>query len=105
MSKKFWASYSIKQEPSKKQEPAVLTRELRVGRVDVSKMSIPELHTHMTNESNLLRNIREASGLPAIRPLQSEYVNNVNSTNALPIPNLTDFSTPIDNTRVNRRKP
>lgn len=105
MSKKFWEGYSIKpkQEPSKK--PVVLTRELRTGRVDVSKMSIPELHTHMTNESNLLRNIREASGLPAIRPLQSEYVNNVNSTNALPIPNLTDFSTPIDNTRVNRRKP
>lgn len=105
MSKKFWEGYSIKpkQEPVVSKKPATLIRELRAGRVDVSNMNTEELHTHMAGEAKLLSNIRSASGLPAIRPLQREYDNPV-STN----PNefkLVDTSTPVDATSVKRRKP
>lgn len=106
MSKKFWEAHRIKQAPSEnkqQQTPASLIHELRAGRKDVSGMSIPELQTHMTDEARMLKNIREASGLPAIRPLQSEYDaieraerNKFNLTNTA--------VTPPDATRVAKRK-
>jgi len=107
MTDKFWKAHSIKQVPtsnSGKKTPSALIRTLREGRVDVSKMSQPELATHMSNEAKLLRNIREASGLPAIRPTQSEFDNPqpTDPTNF----NLADTAvTPPDATRVARRKP
>lgn len=105
MSKKFWEAHKInKQEPTKEaRTPASLIRELRAGRKDVSQMSIPELQAHMTNEARMLKNIREASGLPAIRPLQREYT-------AIDMAEMNRFNlantavTPPDATRVNRRK-
>ncbi len=101
MSKKFWAPFSIKQVPVK-QTPASLTRELRLGREDVSKMTQPELASHMTNEAKLLKNIREASGLPAVRPTQDEMANPV-STNPTQF-NIADTTAPVDITRVNRNR-
>jgi len=102
MSKKFWAHYSIKQQPVVKEKPAVLINKLRGGRVDVSQMSQPELAGHMSNEAMLLRNIRDASGLPAVRPLQSEY-DNIQPVN---LPSVSDqLITPPDATSVRRKKP
>jgi len=102
MTGKFWDQYSIKgQEPSNiAQTPAKLVQKLRAGRVDVSKMSSGELASHMTDESKLLANIREASGLPAVRPTQDDYSALDNKFN------LVDTGvTPPDVTIVNRRKP
>ena len=105
MTDKFWKAHSIKQTPvSNKEKPATLIRTLREGRVDVSKMSQPELASHMTNEAKLLRNIREASGLPAIRPLQSEF-DNVQPTDPTNFNLANTAVTPPDATRVARRKP
>ena len=106
MTDKFWMAHSIKQQPvvSKSKTPSTLIRELREGRVDVSGMSMPELDSHMSNEAKLLRNIREASGLPAIRPLQSEF-DNVQPTDPTNFNLANTAVTPPDATRVARRKP
>lgn len=100
MSKKFWESYSIKQQPvSKGPTPASLITKLRAGRVDVSQMTQPQLASHMTDEAKLLGNIRDASGLPAVRPTQDEYDSVEGKFNL-----LDTAVTPPDATIVNRRK-
>lgn len=99
MSKKFWSEYSIKQQPVVKQTPAKMVAKLRAGRVDVSQMSQDQLASHMTGEAKLLSNIREASGLPAVRPLQAEY----DQVDTKPIaPVVADTAVPVDATRVAR---
>lgn len=99
MSKKFWSDYSIKQQPADKPKPAALVSKLRAGRVDVSQMTKPQLDSHMAGEAKLLSNIREASGLPAVRPLQSEY-DQVDSKPIAPV--VADTAVPVDATRVAR---
>lgn len=70
-----------------------LVRVLRAGRVDVSGMSTEQLHSHMTQEAELVRGIRRAKGLPEIMGTRPPEVK------------LTDVTTPADASRVVRRKP
>lgn len=60
-----WHESIKEQQPD---HPDSLIKQIRAKRVDVSAMSINELHTHMAEESNLRRKLSRARGLPDVLP-------------------------------------
>lgn len=60
-----WHESIKEQQPD---HPDSLIKQIRAKRVDVSNMSINELHSHMAEESNLRRKLSRAKGLPDVLP-------------------------------------
>lgn len=60
-----WHDSIKEQQPD---HPDSLIKQIRAKRVNVSNMSIDQLHTHMAEESNLRRRLSRARGLPDVLP-------------------------------------
>lgn len=60
-----WHDSIKEQQPD---HPDSLIKQIRAKRVDVSNMSMNELHSHMAEESSLRRKLSRAKGIPDVLP-------------------------------------